>query len=95
MGFPEKYLKMRGVIIKWPSGNIDLYLKMEGGGFTIKWEGVGYDHLPAFTGNGQYTYITFGTDVLSNMIMIVCVNCSFGSHPWFSFCTWKFYQGVS
>ena len=36
---------------------------MEGGGFIIKWEGVGYDHLPAFTGNGQYTYITFGTDV--------------------------------
>ena len=20
---------------------------------------------------------------------------SFGSHPWFSFCTWKFYQKVS
>ena len=34
--------------------------------YTIKWGGEGYDfYIFAFTGNGWYTYITFGTDVFS------------------------------
>ena len=38
----------------------------EGWGVDNKMGGGGYDfYISAFTGNGLYTYITFGTDVFS------------------------------
>ena len=62
-------------ILKWGRGDHNKVTLREYWDYTIKWGrgGQGFDNkiggggynISAFNGNGQYTYITFGTDVFS------------------------------